>query len=132
MTPLVLYERDGHVATITYNRPEKLNAITGAVRALSGNFETSGAVLGAMQGNDLYRRPDDYYARITQRYRAMTRDRLDAAIRRVIDPNKLIWVVVGDAKVVRPQLDSLGLPVEVIPAAAVAGGAAAPARTAAN
>ncbi len=32
MTPLVLYERDGHVATITYNRPEKLNAITGAVR----------------------------------------------------------------------------------------------------
>jgi E-phenylitaconyl-CoA hydratase len=32
VTPLVLYERDGHVATITYNRPEKLNAITGAVR----------------------------------------------------------------------------------------------------
>ena len=42
------------------------------------------------------------------------------------------WVVVGDAKVVRPQLDTLGLPVEVIPAAAVAGGAAAPARTAAT
>ena len=33
MTPLVLYERDDHVATITYNRPEKLNAITGALRA---------------------------------------------------------------------------------------------------
>jgi enoyl-CoA hydratase/carnithine racemase len=30
--PLVLYERDGHVATITYNRPERLNAITGALR----------------------------------------------------------------------------------------------------
>ena len=33
MTPLVLYERDGNVATITYNRPEKLNAITGALRS---------------------------------------------------------------------------------------------------
>ncbi len=32
MTRLVLYERDGHVATITYNRPEKLNAITGTLR----------------------------------------------------------------------------------------------------
>jgi len=31
--PLVLYERDGHVATLTYNRPERLNAITGALRA---------------------------------------------------------------------------------------------------
>jgi len=32
VSPLVLYERDGNVATITYNRPEKLNAITGALR----------------------------------------------------------------------------------------------------
>lgn len=30
--PLVLYERDGHVATLTYNRPDRLNAITGALR----------------------------------------------------------------------------------------------------
>lgn len=32
MTPLVRYELDGHVATITYDRPEKLNAINGALR----------------------------------------------------------------------------------------------------
>jgi predicted Zn-dependent peptidase len=120
------------VTTKPLTQAEFDRAITGAVRALSGNFETSGAVLGAMQGNDLYRRPDDYYARITQRYRAMTRDQLDQQIRRVIEPDKLIWVVVGDATLVRPQLDSLGLPVEVIPAAAVAGGAAAPAQTAAT
>jgi enoyl-CoA hydratase/carnithine racemase len=30
--PLVRYERSGHVATLTYNRPERLNAITGALR----------------------------------------------------------------------------------------------------
>lgn len=32
MTDTVLYERDGHVATITYNRPEVLNAINGELR----------------------------------------------------------------------------------------------------
>src|SRR6202521_68435 len=32
MGDTVLYEREGHVATITYNRPEVLNAINGALR----------------------------------------------------------------------------------------------------
>ena len=32
MPGTVLYERDGHIATITYNRPEALNAINGELR----------------------------------------------------------------------------------------------------
>ena len=32
MPGTVLYERDGHVVTITYNRPEVLNAINGELR----------------------------------------------------------------------------------------------------
>jgi predicted Zn-dependent peptidase len=96
-------------------------AITGAIRALPGQFETSDAVLSAMQQNDLLKRPDDYYATITRRYQGMTLPDMTRAMTAAVDPAKAIWVVVGDAKVVRPQLDSLGLPVEVIPAASVAG-----------
>ena len=36
--------------------------------------------------------------------------------RATIDPSTFVWVVVGDASVVRPQLEALGLPVEVRPA----------------
>jgi hypothetical protein len=74
-----------------------------------------------MQANDLYQRPDNYYVTLPPAYRAMTRDELAGAIRSVIDPERFVWVVVGDAKVVRPQLDSIGLPVEVMSAASVAG-----------
>lgn len=32
MSDLVLYEQDGHIVTMTYNRPERMNAINGAMR----------------------------------------------------------------------------------------------------
>jgi predicted Zn-dependent peptidase len=69
-----------------------------------------------MQRNLLFERSDDYYDTLADRYRAMTAADLDAAARAVIDPKKLLWVVVGDAAKVRPQLDALKLPVETVAA----------------
>jgi hypothetical protein len=57
---------------------------------------------------------------IAQKYRGLSVAQLDAAARAVLDPNKFVFVVVGDASKVRPQLDSIGLPVEVVPAASLA------------
>ncbi len=48
-----------------------------------------------------------------------------AAIHDMIDPSRFVYVIAGDAKIVRPQLDGAGLPVEVMAAAAVAGPATA-------
>lgn len=105
--------------------PEEFSrTIAGNIRELAGGFETSDSVLSAMQQNDLLHRPDDYYDSIAEKFRGFTREQLDAAARAALDPDNFVWVVVGDAATVRPQLDSLGLPVEVIPAAAVAGASA--------
>jgi predicted Zn-dependent peptidase len=93
--------------------------VNGTTRELAGRFETSSAVLSAMQQNDVWGRPDNFYDTVAQRYRAMTGPELDAAMRNALDPNKFVWVVVGDAATVKPQLESLGLPVEVVAAAAI-------------
>ncbi len=96
-------------------QPEFTRTINGFVRELSGNFETASSVLTAMQTNDLARRPDDYYASIAQKYRALTAPQLDAAARDALRGDRFVWVVVGDAAKVRPQLEGLGLPVELAP-----------------
>jgi predicted Zn-dependent peptidase len=84
-----------------------------SIRELPGSFETGSQLLGGMQRNDMLKRPDDYYAHIADLYRGLTVDQLNAVARAQIKPADLVWVVVGDAAKVRPQLDALGLPVEV-------------------
>jgi predicted Zn-dependent peptidase len=92
---------------------ERERTINNRTRGLAGNFETSGDVLTGLQSIELYGWPDDYYERLAERYRGMTVHQLDDAARRVLDPSKLVWVVVGDAAKVRPQLEKLGMSIEV-------------------
>jgi predicted Zn-dependent peptidase len=91
-------------------------AATGSARQLPGMFETSGAVLDGLARIVQFHRPDDYYTRLPDRYRAMTTTDLDAVARAKFDPSRIVWVVVGDAAKIRPQLAKLGLPVEEIKA----------------
>ena len=92
-------------------------ATNGSARELPGMFETSGAVLDAVARIVQFKRPDDYYTRLPERYRTMTAADLDNAARAKIDPSRIVWVVVGDAAKIRPQLAKLGLPVEDVKAA---------------
>ncbi|MEJ5975281.1 pitrilysin family protein [Novosphingobium sp. PS1R-30] len=103
---------------------EELNRVTdGNIRALPNRFESNGDVLGAIQLNQLLGRPDDYYATLASRYRAIDGKAIDATAKTYLQPEGLTFVVVGDRKQVEPQLKRLGLPLEIAPA--VDGGAAA-------
>ena len=92
--------------------------MNGNIRELPGSFETAGDVLGGITSIINLKRPDNYYATLAEKYRTVTAPSIDATGRAAIDPAKLIFVVVGDAKLVRPQLDGIGLPVEEIAAPA--------------
>jgi predicted Zn-dependent peptidase len=86
------------------------------INGLPGDFETSGAVLGAMMNIDMLGRPDNYYSTLPAKYRAQTTSTLDRAARAALDPKGFTWIVVGDAAKVRPQLEKLGMPIEVVEA----------------
>ncbi len=95
-------------------KPEDLaRAINANVYALPGEFETSGAVLAALETLTVLGRPDDYHAQLPARYRALDQGLVTRAAATLIDPSRLSWVIVGDKRVVEPQLARLGLPVEV-------------------
>jgi len=105
----------GEFVTTSGVTDEELTRIVNAeIRELPGQYETSGAVLGAMQSNVLYGRPMTYQETLADKYRAQTRESLDAAARAAINPDQFTWVIVGDAEQVGPQLEALGLPVETI------------------
>jgi len=91
-------------------------AVANNVDGLPGQFETGGAVLAAMVSNDQFGRPDNYFELIGPKFRALSPGVADAAFRQAINPDRFVYVVVGDAAKVKPQLDKLGIPVEVMEA----------------
>ncbi len=96
--------------------PTELNRVTdGNIRGLPNRYETNAQILGAIIANDRLGRADDYYATLPTRYRAIDAAALDNAARTYLQPQGLVFVVVGDRKVIDAQLKGLGMPIEYAP-----------------
>ena len=103
------------LATTKPVTPEEVQRTTdGNIRGLANKYETNGQVLGAITTNLRLGRPDDYDAGLPALYRKIDAAALDGAIRAQFRPQDLVFVVVGDAKLVKPQLAKVGLPVEMM------------------
>jgi predicted Zn-dependent peptidase len=79
------------------------------VRSLPGSYETAGSVLGALTGNALYHRPDDYVATLKARTEAQTDADVRAAAAEIIKPEALTWVIVGDLSKIEAPVRALNL-----------------------
>lgn len=88
---------------------EELNrVILDNVRSLPGRFETAGAVLGSLLNSGRFGRPYDYPETLPARFQALEgSDITDAA--QVIQPDQLIWLIVGDADQIRAGLEELDI-----------------------
>jgi zinc protease len=99
-------------ATKPITAEERDRAVANSVLALPGQFERGTAFLSAMERNNIFGRPDEYYVTAARKISALSTADLNRAVQ-MFGTDQLLWVVVGDAAKVEPQLKQLGLPVEV-------------------
>jgi zinc protease len=94
---------------------EELAAAKAAsIQSLPGHFETTAAVVGAIDGIFLYDRPLDYYTRLPGKYEAVTQADIARVAQQYLHPDQLVIVTAGDRSKIEPALKDAGLgPVEV-------------------
>ena len=97
-------------------RQEELDKnVRNSVNSLPGQFETSGAVLGSLLNNQRFGRPDDYVTTLSEQYRSLNLENVQAAAEEVIHPGSLTWMIVGDREKIEAQLEGLDLgPVSIM------------------
>lgn len=66
------------------------------ILALPGSWETMRSVLNSIVTIVKYNLPDDYYQKYPQKLQQLNLDDVKRATNKVIQPDKLVWVVVGD------------------------------------
>ncbi len=76
---------------------------------LPGRWETNDAVQGDIVQMQRFGLPDDHWATYAQRVRALTLNDVSQQARRVLQPGKMTWVVVGDRAKIEEKVRGLGL-----------------------
>jgi zinc protease len=80
-----------------------------SVMRLPGAFETLSSLTNAAIGMLTFGRPEDYYAHYASNIRTLTEDSLNAAGKKTVHPDEVIWIVVGDLKKVEAGIRELNL-----------------------
>jgi len=78
------------------------------ILALPGTWETMRSVLGSIVTIVKYNLPDDYYQKYPQKLQQLNLDDVKRATDRVIQPDKLVWVIVGDRSKIEKGIRELG------------------------
>jgi zinc protease len=90
-------------------RAEELEKIiNNNVNSLPGQFETAGAVLGAMRNNHVFERPDNYVTQLPAAYNNLDLNEIHSTARSELHPDQLTWVIVGDRAQFENGLNELG------------------------
>jgi zinc protease len=108
-TQEVVKELHAVVADRPLTAQEVSDAKDRQVKTLAGRWETGGAVAGALREIVTYGLPDDYYVTFSRRVQASTDEEVNAAAKKFISPDRIVWVVIGDRAKVEAGIRELNL-----------------------
>jgi zinc protease len=80
----------------------------GMTRTLPGEWETQDAVAGSIREMVVYGLPDDYYTTFPSKVRALKTGDVDADAKKMLSPDKMVWVVAGDRAKIESGIKELG------------------------
>jgi predicted Zn-dependent peptidase len=80
-----------------------------SVRSLPGQYETSSAVMGSLLSSSRFNREYNYPETLPEQYKALSLADLSAAAEEVLHPDKLTWVIIGDAAKIQQEVEEAGL-----------------------
>lgn len=90
--------------------PEDLQFTKDAlIKSNARSFETLGALMGILNNIATYNRPDDYIKQREEFVKNLTVEAHIALAKKLIDPDRMIYLVVGDAATQMKPLEDLGL-----------------------
>jgi zinc protease len=75
---------------------------------LPGSWETMAAVSGSINSIVKYNLPDDYYQKYANEVKALNLEHVTNAAKKVVHPNNVVWVIVGDRAKIESSIKELG------------------------
>ena len=87
---------------------EKVTALESQV---VGTVQTAADIASRLVDMELYGLPEDYFDRYRENIAAVTKDEITRVANKYLDPDRMLIVVVGNAKDIREPLGTLGMPV---------------------
>jgi zinc protease len=79
------------------------------IKTLAGRWETNREVGAALSDIEIYGLPKDYYATYPDILRNSTDAQINAAAKKFLDPNRIVWLVVGDRAKIEADIKTLNL-----------------------
>ncbi len=80
----------------------------------SSSYADPGSIIFILEQAKERGRPDDYPKGASQRVRNVKLEDANALLKSNLDVNKWVWVIAGNAELIKPQLTQFGLPIKVV------------------
>jgi zinc protease len=102
-------ELEDYVGSRRATPEEVATSKNGSILTLPGRWETARAVARDIAALVRFKLPDDYWSRYADLVAKLDVDGVNAAAGRLVEPDRLTWVVVGDLGVIEQKVRALGL-----------------------